>query len=211
LAHILLLKVGDVLKGVNRMKIFFLAAILLILTILPIFGDTISIYKYDDQSSMWLLVNQIEIASAQATGNFTTAMAPGNVGGFIPISVWKSQYGRIEMSVEISQSVSARISFSPYLGAIVNGKWVTDDLYVGLKSNDTLNFNYSVSSDTYHHLNVGNPSMPSKWERSSNVNFQRIKVTSGNNELYLWLGFNTEGTGIFVGPVIVDTYVVPDI
>jgi len=193
------------------MKIFFLAAILLILTILPIFGDTISIYKYDDQSSMWLLVNQIEIASAQATGNFTTAMAPGNVGGFIPISVWKSQYGRIEMSVEISQSVSARISFSPYLGAIVNGKWVTDDLYVGLKSNDTLNFNYSVSSDTYHHLNVGNPSMPSKWERSSNVNFQRIKVTSGNNELYLWLGFNTEGTGIFVGPVIVDTYVVPDI
>jgi 3',5'-cyclic AMP phosphodiesterase CpdA len=207
----LLIKVGDVLKGVNRMKIFFLAAILLILTILPIFGDTISIYKYDDQSSMWLLVNQIEIASAQATGNFTTAMAPGNVGGFIPISVWKSQYGRIEMSVEISQSVSARISFSPYLGAIVNGKWVTDDLYVGLKSNDTLNFNYSVSSDTYHHLNVGNPSMPSKWERSSNVNFQRIKVTSGNNELYLWLGFNTEGTGIFVGPVIVDTYVVPDI
>jgi|YelNatPaOPRAMG01_1025707.scaffolds.fasta_scaffold11145_4 hypothetical protein len=201
-------------KGWEKLKKSFCALILFLLSVTIIFGDTISIYKYDDGNAAWVLVNQVSIASAQASESFSTTMIPGNVGGFIPVSLWKSQYGKVEIKLEITQSLTARISFSPYLGAtvMVNGGWVTDDLYVGLKSNDTLNFDYAISgNDTYHHLNVGNASIPSTWEKSSNVDFQRIRITAGNNELYLYLGFHPDETGAFVSSVIVDTYVVPDI
>ncbi len=174
-----------------------------------IFGETISIYRYDDENALWVLVNQISVASAEASGTFTTSMIPGNLGGFIPISIWQSQYGRIEMKVEITQILTARISFSPYIdvNATVNGGWITDDLYVNLKSNDSLNFDYAVfGNDVYHHVNIDNSP---KWQKSSDVNFERIRMKTGNHELYLVLGFN-QGS-IFVGPIIVDTYVVPDI
>ena len=181
----------------------------MIFSFLPvfIFGQTISIYKYDETSSTWVLVNQVSIASAEASGTFTTAMIEGNVVGFIPISLWQSQYGRIEMKVEITQSLTARISFSPYISAsaMVNGGWITDDLYVSLKSNDSLNFDYTVSrNDVSHHLTA-----TSSVQQSFSGKFERIRMTTGNHELYLYLGFNQES--VFVGPVIVDTYVVPDI
>jgi len=171
-----------------------------------IFGETISIYKYDETSSTWVLVNQISIASAEATGNFTTAMIPGNVGGFIPISLWQSQYGRIEMKVEITQSLTARISFKPYLdvNAMVNGGWMTDDLYINLKSNDALNFDYTVSGNNVSHNLTSN----SQIQQTSSGKLERIRMVTGNHELVLYLGF--KGT-IFVGPIVVDTYVVPDI
>lgn len=171
-----------------------------------IFGETISIYKYDETSATWILVNQISIASAQASGIFTTTMISGNVGGFIPISLWQSRYGRIEMKVEITQSLTARISFSPYtdISAKVNGGWITDDLYVSLKSNDSLNFDYAVSrNDVSHHLTATSPV-----QQSFSGKFERIRMTTGNHELYLYLGYQES---VFVGPIIVDTYVVPDI
>lgn len=199
------------MKGVVKLKISFFSLVIFLMSIA--FGETISIYKYDDTNALWVLIDQISVASAQASGNFSTTMISGNVDGFIPVSMWQAQYGRIEMKVEITQSLTARISFSPFVGVstTVNGGWVTDDLYVSLKSNDSLNFDYAISgNEAYHHLNVGSASVPSKWQKST-VDFQRIRVNTGNHELYLWLGFNPESTEVFVGSVTVETYVVPDI
>lgn len=187
------------------MKEFFFVLLLTFFTI-STFGEIISIYKYDETNSTWVLVNQISIATAEASGSFTTTMISGNIGGFIPISLWQSQYGKIEMKVEITQSLTTRISFSPYIGAnaVVNGGWITDDLYISLKSNDSLNFDYSVSgNDVSHHLTSNTPV-----QQISSGRLERIRMTMGDHELYLWLGFKGS---IFVGPIVVDTYVVPDI
>ena len=196
-------------------KTAFVVLGILILAIFT-FAIQISIYKWNSTTLTWEVV---ETLKATATGSFSTHSVTGNVNGFIPISLWDPSYGRInfKLSVDISR-IQSRIVFKPNVLTHVYGKWTVDDMYMLFRSNNNMSVSYSLEGDLegYYTAQVDNPQKPPKdfkaWNKiGDKLNVKKISVSSGTHEFYLWLGFNKTKDKIFVGPVVFDTYIVPDI
>ncbi len=196
-------------------KSAFLMLMILILATLT-FAVQISIYKWNGTTSKWMVVKTLR---ATATGSFSTHSIEGNVNGFIPISLWDPNYGRINfnLSVDISQ-VKSQMIFKPNVLTHVYGKWTVDDMYMLFRSNNNMNVSYSLEGDLegYYTVLVDNSQKPPKdfktWNKiGDKLNVEKINVSSGTHKFYFWLGFNKTKDKVFVGPIVFDTYIVPDI
>ncbi len=213
------------IKEVGGMKKFTLIGILLVLPFIVLAGVIeISIYKYDKDTSQWKIVKTVGIY-ATAEGSFTTQNIGGNINGFVPLSKNWWNPTRIKWSVNIPQSFVGTTSFNQNLRTHVYGKWVTDDVFLMFRSNDTLNVGYSVKgtnikgNSAYYQAKMDNSSAPSSnfknWNKVNNQpQTSNMRVGAGNHSFHLWWGFDIAKNRnvAFKGIVIFfDTYIVPDI
>ncbi len=210
------------------MKKITLIGVLLILPFMVLAGVfEISIYKYDESTSQWVKVRTVGIY-ATAEGSFTTQNMVGNVNGFVLLSKNWWNPTRIRWGVNIPQSFTGSASYKTNLNlkSHVYGKWVTDDVFLMFRSNDTLNIGYSVKgtnskgNSAYYQTKIDNNATPSsnfkkKWNKvGKQPRTSTMRVSAGNHSFHLWWGFDIvkNRNGTFKGTVIFfDTYIVPDI
>ncbi len=190
------------------MKNVLLMALAVVIIIETVTAFTV--YRWDAESKTW---KPTENASMTAEGAFESS-ADGEV---IPIEFFSNgKRIRFNLNVNIS-SVKVRLATLP-ITSHVFGKWTVDNMYVLLNSTNDLQVSYSIegSKEGYYLSTVDEDTPPppdvEKWKKiGKGVKTDKLSVSSGNHEFYLWLGFDKSEDTIFVGPIIFDTYVVPDI
>lgn len=209
------------------MKKIILIGVLLILPFMVLAGAIeVSLYKYNATNSQWVKIKTVTIY-ATGEGSFTTEDIAGNVNGFIPLSKswWKP--ARVKWGVTIPQSFAGITSYRQNLGTHIYGKWVTDDVFLMFRSNNTLNVGYSVKgtnskgNSAYFKVKMDNDTAPTpssnfkNWNKVSNQQQTlNMRVSGGNHSFHLWWGFDIakNRSGAFSGTMIFfDTYIVPDI
>ncbi len=190
--------------------------ILLILTTLAL-SIQITIYKWNSETQNWEMASENE-ATATASGIFTTESINGNINGFIPISFLSPNGERVNFKVNVNISqAKTRVVLKPLVYSHVFGEWTVDNMYLLFNSSNNLNISYSLQGDVegYYIASVDEEKAPKdskEWKRmGKSTEIDQINLKSGSHEFYLWVGFDKTNDSIFVGPVIFDTYIVPDI
>jgi len=198
-----------------RKKMTFVL-ILLILATLTL-ATQIVVYKWNESNQRWEAISSQQ-ASATAAGNFTTRDVNGNVEGFIPISFLSRDGKRVNFKLNVNISrAKTKLVLKPMAYSHVFGKWTVDNMYLLFDSTNDLNVSYSLEGNVkgYYIAQVDKKKIPKKskeWKKmDKNVNIDQINLKAGSHEFYLWIGFDKTNDRIFVGPVIFDTYIVPNI
>ncbi len=198
-----------------KKEMIFLLILLTLATLT--LATQIVIYKWNKQNEKWEAVLSQQ-ASATASGNFTTRDANGNVNGFIPISFLLQDGKRVNFKLNVNISrTKTKLVLKPMVYSHVFGKWTIDNMYLLFDSTNDLNVSYSFEGNVkgYYIAQVDKKGIrknSKEWkEMDKNVNIDQINVKAGSHEFYLWIGFDKTNDKIFVGPVIFDTYIVPNI
>ena len=198
------------------MKRVIWVMLILLIVVTFAFSVEIAIYKWNSSDNKWEIYQTFK---ATATGSFVTTSVNGNVNGFIPVELWDPSYGRINFKLKLDTSkISATLVFKPFISSHVFGKWTVDNMYMLFKSNDNMSVSYSMAGELegYYVARVDEAKKPPQnlknWNKlGNNLKEEKISVKSGIHEFYLWIGLDKIQDRIFVGPIIFDTYIVPNI
>ena len=202
----------------NMKKIGFVLILLISVTMIFAFqAIQINIYKWNIDDQKWEPVTSA-MASGTGRGIFTTESLSGNVKGFIPISFFPPDGKRINFKVNVDISrAQTKLVLKPLVYSHIFGKWTVDNMYLLFNSTNDLKVSYSLQGDVqgYHIVSVDekkNVKNSKEWKKmGKNTRIEQINLKSGSHEFYLWLGFDKTNDKIFVGPIVFDTYIVPNI